>query len=184
MRTKLLVLIAAGLAIMLSCVATTSVEAPAEVDPNQSFEVTVNTELTEQNSGDYWGELAVLVPTTWNVDSVFCDGYGYLGQFNTPYPDTIGWAEYYYPSSDGYQWWHSRSLTSDLYGDSAETGYAIVTITTNDTLGTFQMAFLAAMWEGMGAAYYEGDPCSCMVDVTPLNFQQETWGYIKTELGQ
>ena len=179
MRTILLVLISAVLAIMLSCVETTSVEAPVEVDPSISFEVTVNTELTVQHGGDEWGELAVLVPTAWSVDSVICDGYGYIGPFNAPYPDSLGWAEYYYPSSAGYQWWHSRSPQSNLYGDSAETGYAIVTISTNDTLGTFQMAFLAAMWEGMGAPYYEGDPCSCTVTVTPLNLQQETWGYIK-----
>ncbi len=187
MRTKLLILASAGLAIMLSCVSTTSVEAPAEADPNQIFEVTVHTELTEQYGGDMTGLLAVLVPSIWTVDSVFCDGYGYTGPFVFSYSDSM----YYWPSVDeealradlykpatGYIWWVFAE--DSLYGDLGETAHAAVFVTTNDSLGQFQMAFLAAV-TGQGNTNWNGDPCSCIVEVTPLQLEQETWGYIKSE---
>jgi len=190
MRTKFALLASAGLAIMLSCVSTTSVEAPAVIDPNQTFEVTVHTELTVQYSGDMAGLLAVLVPSIWTVDSVFCNGYEYTGPFEFHYSDSM----YYWPSVDdeallgdlyrpatGYIWWVFGA--DPFYGDSGETAHATVIVTANDSLGQFQMAFLAAA-TGQGYPSWDGDPCSCIVEVSPLNLEHETWGTIKSELGQ
>ena len=190
MKSKLIVFVTLALAIMLSCVSTTSVEAPAEVDPNQIFEVTVHTELTEQYSGDVTGLLAVLIPSIWTVDSVFCDGYGYTGPFVFLYSDSTSYwpsvneavpPDDLYKPATGYIWWVFKG--NPLYGDSGETAHATVFVTTNDSLGQFQMAFLAAM-TGQTAYGWDGDPCSCLVEVIPLNLVNETWGAIKSELGQ
>lgn len=179
MRTKLMVLLAAGLAIILGCVETTSVEAPSEVSPNVAFEVIVNTELTQE--GYYFGHLAILIPESWSVDSVYCDGYQYTGPFDIwcPEPGEWCWATDSFPPAAGYEWWYSDS-NSYLQGDLGETGYGIVTITTSDSIGISQMAFIAfGMYEK--EPYYDGVPCSCMVEVTPLSLEQETWGHIKSE---
>ena len=176
MRTKLLILISAGLAIMLSCVETTSVEAPAEVDPNTAFEVTINTLSTD--SGGARGYLAILIPEIWTIDSVYGSGYGISGTL-----DSINSSNLYLPQpAAGYEWfaWKTPVIA---FADSGEIGHAITTITTVDSLGTFQLAVCAGT-EGYAWPNWEESPCSCMVDVTPLNLQQETWGYIKTELGQ
>ena len=181
MSMKLLVIVAVGLLMALGCVETTSVEAPEEVDAGSSFQVTVNTVVVDTSSDDECGVLAVLVPDVWSVDSVICHGYGYFGPFDNVQPGG-GWPDEHYPPSTGYQWWLFQSPDSNLNGDSAETAYANVTITTNDTLGSFQMAFLAGVFCGMGEDhFFEGDPCSCTVEVMPLILQQETWASIKSD---
>ena len=177
MRSKLVIVLSAGLAIMLGCVQTTSVEAPSDVNPNVSFEVTVNTELTQGSYGD--GNLAILIPEIWSVDSVYCDGYQYTGPFSVPDTVFFGWANDSFPPNAGYEWWYSSSPAT-LSGDSGETGHVTVTITTSDSIGTFKLAFIAfSTYEHQ--PYYDGVPCSCTVEVTPLSLEQETWAHIKSE---
>jgi len=170
MRARLLVLVSAGLAIMLSCVETTSVEAPAEVNPNTSFTVTIN--IAAFDSGTETGYLAILIPEIWSVDSVYGVGYGYSGPLSNDGPTGMLSA----PAS-GYEW-SSWKTPVELYTDSGETGYANAVISTSDSLGTFQLAFCAGHY-GSYHPYWEDYPCSCLVEVTPLNLEQETWGYIK-----
>ena len=176
MRTKLMVLVAAILTIILSCAETTSVEAPGEIDPSTNFEVTINTMTTNpEPSLSSYGYLAILIPEMWIVDSVYCVGYGYSGPldawWNTP--------SEYFPPASGYEWsgWRTPVV---LHGDSGETGYANAIITTIDSLGTFQLAFCAGTDHVLGPLW-EDTPCSCTVEVTPLSLEQETWGHIKSE---
>jgi len=159
---------------MLGCVETTSVEAPAEVDPNTSFEVTIYTITTDSGSSD--GYFAILTPEIWVVDSVYGVGYGYSGLLNST---TIGLGELP-PPAQGYEWTAWRTVPVMLHADSGETGYAIATITTIDSIETFQLAFCAGT-EGYAWPNWEETPCSCTVEVTPLNLDQETWGRIKSE---
>ena len=176
MSTKFSMLIASVLTIVLGCVETTSIEAPSEVNPNVSFELTVHTELTHA-ANTSWGELAILIPEFWSVDSVFGDGYEYVGPLE--FSGIGGWPADLFPPSIGYVWWlfYCPEL---LYGDSAETGYAIATIITDDSIGTFQVASIACA-SVEKEPWFDGVPCSCTVDVTPLNLEQKTWGYIKAE---
>ena len=182
MRTKLLASVAAGIAIMLGCVETTSVEAPAEVYPSTSFEVTVNTVLVQAGSSSYRGHLAILSPVLWSVDSVYANGYGYSGpMLNDSSPDSYVWLfNQSYPPSIGYQWSSFVSPDYTLHGFAGDTGSATVTIMSNDSLGTFTLAFLAGVEGGLFGPQWLGDPCSCTVEVAELHFQQETWGHIKS----
>lgn len=183
MRTKLLMAVATGLAIMLSCVSTTSVEAPVEVDPITTFQATVHTEIVESNpaaDSSYFGILSVLVPEEWSVDSVLLNGYGYNCLM---LPGDLGWQpEATYPPEAGYEWIGFHS-TQKLVGELGDTGQATVFITTGATTGPYTTAYLAAFLAVQPTVgyLYEGDPCSCMVEVTPLSFEQETWGHIKSE---
>jgi len=111
------------------------------------------------------------------LDSVFCDGYQYTGPFNVI--GTGDWPSDSFPPSPGYEWWLTRSPSACLWGNSGEAGCGIVTISTSDSLGSFQMAFLAARHSIDPVSYYfEGLPCSCTVEVVPLKLELETWAHI------
>lgn len=86
-----------------------------------------------------------------------------------------------HPAPSGYLWscWETPV---PILADSGETGYAEAFISVTDSLGPFQLALYASYWHSMGSEfYYEDHPCSCTVEVTTLNLEQETWGYIKQE---
>lgn len=181
MRTKLLLLTTAVLTIILSCVETTSVEAPADIDPNTTFMVTVN--LVDTDSfwvEDYIVYLAVLIPEIWSVDSVYGDGCGFAGPLDTLSAGQIYGPYFAHPPASGYLW-SSWETPVGINGDYGETGYAEVFISATDSLGLFQLAFCAATWGYGDVPNWEDYPCSCIVEVTPLNLQQETWGHIKAE---
>ena len=136
----------------------------------------------KSDSSDYelFGYLASLIPTTWSVDSVFVDGFNYTG----PY-ELMGWAEQFewpcdsYPPPPGYGWFVAwGGMHQGYYGD---TGQAFVTIVSDDSLGSFSLAFLAAVHDPMDGGYlWTGDPCSCVVQIVPLSLEQRTWGSIKS----
>ncbi len=178
MRTKLLILASAGLAIIIGCVETTSVEAPSEINPNTPFQVIVNTVQTDSGGNTVNGCLSSMIPETWTIDSVYVSGYGFAGSL-----EMMGWEGFpsdSYPPSPGYGWFDARHY--GFSGQSGDTGYAVVTIIPDDSLGTFQLAFLAAVKDPMKGGYlWEGDPCSCIVEVLPLSLEQETWAHIKSE---
>lgn len=177
MRTKLLILLSAGLAIMLGCVETTSVETPGTVNPDCTFQVIVNTVLVESPYPEpCLGVLAVLHPIGWVIDSAYCNGYGYSGPMVGPYPGSYMELP---PPSAGYEWHHFYTPDNDLFGEPGDTGFGNVFILPNDSLGTFSLAFLAGALGGIGDPVWSGDPCSCSVEVTPLSLEQETWGNIK-----
>ena len=180
MKFQFIVLIAAGLAIMLGCVGTTSVEAPGTVNPVCTFQVIVNTLLIDSCSlPECGGLLAILIPMEWSIDSVYATGYGYSGPMLL---DSVGtWPTNIYPPSTGYEWVDFVTPDNTLYGSIGDTGHATVTIMTGDSLGTFSLAFLAAEFNPPGDLHWVGDPCNCTVEVTPLNLQEETWGHIKSE---
>ncbi len=48
------------------------------------------------------------------------------------------------------------------------------------SLGEFQLASLAGAQASMGPIDWETVPCICMVEVTPVSLEQETWGQIKS----
>ena len=179
MRTKLLVLIAAGLAIMLGCVETTSIEAPAEVYCNTPFQITVSTIATDSTSIGTNGHLAILIPVTWSVDSVCFDGYGNNGPgILLGWVGSGDWPANSYPPTSGYEWYNTLAENA-VTGQIGETGQAIVTITPDEVTGIYQIASLAGAGQYMEPSW-DGDPCSCTVEVTPLNLQQETWAHIKS----
>ena len=172
-----------GTAILLGCVSTTAVEAPALVFSDIPFEVAVTAEATDTLSGNLStdGYLFILVPSAWSVDSVFIDGFGYIGPADLMY--WSGLLDYYYPPDSGYAWLAAQT-SYDWSSYIGEVGNSIVVIRPGNEPGTFTMAFLAAIYDGMSDLHWDGDPCSCIVEVTPLLLEQETWGHIKSELGQ
>lgn len=181
MRTILLVLTTAGLAIILSCVETTSVEAPAEVNPNTTFMATINVVDTDST----WEEdrtvcLAILIPKIWSVDSVYGNGCEYSGSLDTM--GVYGNPPPQHPAPSGY-FWSCWNTPIPINGDYGETGYAEAFISATDSLGLFQLVFCAGYWTTViePRYVYEDNPCSCVVEVTLLNLEQETWGHIKSE---
>ncbi len=179
MRTKLLVLISAGLAILLGCVETTGVQAPTAVSPNTSFTVIIDVMSSDSNWYPAIVGLAVLIPEIWEVDSLYGYGFGYSGTLDTlDYHFDPPWQ---HPAPGGYIWscWQTPVA---VVGDSGETGYAEAYISVSDSLGLFQLAFCAGYLNTIGPDFWwEEDPCSCVVEIVPLNLEQETWGHIKSE---
>ncbi len=181
MRTKLFMLISVGLAILLGCVDTTGVDAPSQIDPNTTFECTVNTIGDSLNPGaPDIGYLAILIPEIWSVDSVYGEGYGFTGSMDS-IPNVQTYPNYTDPPV-GYEWsmWETPVPLTSYPGDS---GYAIVNINTSDSLGEFQLVFYTGS-AGSIEPIWEDTPCSCTVEVTPLNLQQDTWAHIKSDLAQ
>lgn len=183
MRTILLALLSVGVAVMLGCVQTTSYEVPSQIDTNTSFQAVVYTEVVDSlplPGQTFTGLLAVLIPIGWSVDSVCLDGYGYS---DFMIPTSSGWiSEYEYPPGSGYEW-ISYGTSEHVTGDLGDTGHANVFITSGDVPGSYTTAALGAFLANQPyiAYFWEGDPCSCLVEVTPLNLEQETWGKIKSE---
>jgi len=178
MRSKLVILLSAGLAIMLGCVATTSVEAPSEVNPNTSFTTIIHVISTEPSWDSTICCLAILIPEIWTVDSVLGEGYGLSCLLDTM--GVHGEPPWEHPAPSGYLWscWETPVA---ILADSGETGYAEAYISVTDSLGFFELAFCAGYYHSMGGVIYEDNPCSCVVEVTLLNLEQETWGFIKSE---
>ena len=182
MRTRYKALIIAGLAILLGCVETTSVQSPADINPNESFTVILNTLATDSSwNGPKTGLLAILIPEIWSVDSVHGEGYGYFGSLE--FYGFVSGPEAYLPhASSGYHWaiWDTPIALSV---DSGDTGYVNANITSTDSLGVFQLAFCCG-FVGPYTPGWEDSPCSCLVAVTPLNLEQTTWGTIKSSMGE
>jgi len=184
MRSKLLVIITASIAIILSCVETTSVVAPAEVNPNTTFMATINVVDTDSLfEEDKTVCLAILIPEIWSVDSVYGDGCEYSGPLDTMGVYGNPPPQWQHPAPSGYLWscWETPIPINADYG---ETGYAEAYISTTDSLGLFQLVFCAGYWADASTPHhfqYEDNPCSCAVEVTPLSLEQETWGHIKSE---
>jgi len=88
-----------------------------------------------------------------------------------------------FPAPSGYLWscWETPV---PILADSGETGYTEAYISVTDSLGLFEMAFCTGYYHSMGGVIYEDNPCSCVVEVTLLNQEQCTWGFIKSELGE
>jgi hypothetical protein len=183
---KSVLVVTFALALMLGCVETTSVEAPDEVEPSTTFQAIVHIAVVDTNAlpdSSFTGLLSVLIPDEWFVDSVFVEGYGYSGPM---LQGDCGWQlGDTYPPESGYQWvgFHTPQELTGWLGD---VGQATVFVSTDENLGTYTTAYLGrilALSPSVGFLY-EGDPCSCAVEVTPLHLEQETWGAIKTELGE
>ena len=184
MRTKLLILTSAGLAIILGCVQTTSVEAPSEVNQNTTFTATTNVIASYSSlASSTTCCLAILIPEIWTLDRVY--GYGEGAGFSGPL-DTMGAhgnPPWQHPAPSGYLWscWETPA---PILADSGETGYADALISVTDSLGIYQLAFCAGLYNPIEDVNWEDYPCSCTVEVTLLNLEQETWGSIKSKLGE
>lgn len=180
MRSKLIALAMFALAITIGCAETTGVNAPSQVNPGTHFMATVDVICTYSWSPTVCC-LAVLIPEVWSVDSIYGEGYGESGLLDTM--GVYGNPPWQYPAPSGYHWscWETPVPIS---GDSLETGFAEVYISVTDSLGIFQLAFCAGYYHPIEDVSWEENPCSCLVEVTPLNLEQETWASIKSELGQ
>ena len=184
MNTKILFLSTLVMAIALGCVNTIDYQAPQQVNQNSSFQSIVYTEAVDSlplPGYTITGLLEVLVPEGWSVDSVFLDGYSFYGLMSS---GSSGWAAEEYPPGIGYKW--VSFYASELTGDYGDTGQATVYITSGDSAGVYTTAAIGVIIvvEPWVAYLREGDPCSCSVEINPLNLEQETWGSIKLELGE
>ncbi len=171
-----LIIILAGLA---ACVSTTNVETPSQVDPNSSFQAVVTVEVDEGTQQTYeYGSLGVLIPISWDVDSVTYTGPNSGNMYSSGWPEEL---ETIYPSDSLYHWIGFRS--DENYTAEQGDNYEIsLMINTDSNLGTYDIAFLGLVIH-ISELIFNGDPCSKTVEVVELNFEQSTWGVVKSEFG-
>lgn len=167
------ILILAGIS---ACVSTTNVETPSQADPNSSFQAVVTVEVDEgsQQTSEY-GFLGVLIPISWDADSVTYTGPNNGNMYPSAWPELL---ETIYPSDSLYHWigFMSDENSTGEQGDIYEISLMIYT---DSTLGTFDIAFLGLVIH-MSELNFNGDPWSTTVEVVELNLDQATWGAVKS----
>ncbi len=159
------------LTILSACVSTTGVNSPAQIGTNSTFQVIVTAQVDDSVSYEHYGFMSVLVPDGWDVDNMSFSGP------NSGEMSFIEWGIPEYPEFDEWMSFESDTCHSSNLGDI----YSItMSVYASDTLGTFDIAFLAWSTEYMGIPVWNGDPCSTIVEVVELNLEHITWGNVKT----
>jgi hypothetical protein len=167
-----------GSAAALSCVTTTGVTAPDQVMASSSFQACVTAVVNfGVTAGGYLG---VLLPVGWVVDNVTYTG---------PYSGSMFYDERYifnieaaYPTTEPYQWTGYESDTTHT-GEEGDVYEITLTISTDETTGQVDVAFLAtSLYTDL--LYWDGDPCSTLVEVTGLSLEKSSWGGIKSRFQQ
>lgn len=182
MRRREFVLSILAAILLASCegLETTSIEAPASLPPGGCFQMTMNVIALESSAVNLHGDLAILIPEIWSIDSVLADGYGYQGLMEYwGTGDVFGCTP-----SIGYVW-HFFETPKGVYvsAEPGDTGQAFATIHISDSAGVFQIASLAGVWGSIGEQQWETYPCSCVVEVTPSILEMDTWAGVKVNLG-
>jgi len=169
------------LIVISACALTHSVEAPGFAGQNSIFQAVVTAEVTLKNwPGPENGYLSVLVPTSWAVDNM---------TFTGPNSGEMSFAFWGIPESGPgvtrNEWKNWMSFVSDsAYVPVEGDIYHIsMDIHTNDTLGIFEIAFLAWGFGVMSYPSWDGDPCTTTVQVVELSLENTTWGSVKTQFG-
>lgn len=166
------------LAAVSGCVSTTGVETPDFVYPDSSFQAVVTVEIDENGEG--YGCLCVLVPIGWEADSVTHTGPISGNMFNTLW--VAEYIESQYPSA---LWDHWIGFKSEhiIEGSAGDIYEITVRIYTDYIIGSVNTAFLGVVYylESGWNYGWNGDPCSTTVEVVELNFDQATWGSIKSQ---
>lgn len=165
-----LILLLSVALLALACVTTTGVETPMTAYPDSSFQAVVSVQVDDDGATS-WGYLGLVVPVGWEAGNV-----SYTG----PSQGTMS------PSSifEGFEcspWDHWLGFQSDTTcaGEIGALYQITVTVYTDMLLGEVDISFLAAV-DNDGLCW-NGDPCTTTVEVIGLEFEQTTWGSVKSE---
>ena len=155
----------------------TDAEVPATGAPNSTFPVSVFLELTSDH-GQAYGGTAVQIPNGWDADQVEFFGPD-SGQmvYSTSYTSEL---DFSFPSPPGYKWCGFE--TEETFPVEGEEQFTVVmTIYTDDLLGTIELSFHSAFAEAGSSWSWEDEPIGgFFVDIIESALEQQTWAEIKT----
>ena len=165
--------------VMCACgVQINGVEVPATTNPNNSFDVVIEVEIT--NTDAAYGGAAILIPNDWDASNVHYEGSFHSGDM---YP-CQSYSDYLEDifTSEVYEKWCGFATQDTLPFIGEEIYYINMTVNTDDLLGTIELGFHAAYTYDVEYWYgtYAPDPVyGYFIEVLPTSLNRETWATIK-----